>query len=136
IGAVTDDDYAGVLRISHANSAAVMNRHPRGAARGVEKGIEQRPVRDGVGAVAHRFGLAIRARDGAGVEVIAPDDDRRLQLTLAHHLVEGEAEAMAIAEPDPADARRQALELNAFASHAKPLMQSVIVRQHLTHLRV
>ena len=31
----------------------------------------------------HRLGLAIRAGDRAGVEVIAADDDRRLQLARA-----------------------------------------------------
>jgi hypothetical protein len=40
----------------------------------------------------------------------AADDDRRLQLAAGHHLVEGEADAVAVAEAEPADARRQALE--------------------------
>src|SRR5437870_7406731 len=33
-----------LLRVAHADAAAVMDRHPGGAARGVEEGIEQRPV--------------------------------------------------------------------------------------------
>ena len=56
--------------------------------------VEQRPVGDGVGAVGHRLGLAVRRRDRAGVEVVATDHDRRRQLPAAHHLVEAQPEAM------------------------------------------
>src|SRR5678815_5337876 len=48
-------------------------------------------VRDGVGAVQHRLGLAIRRRHRAGVEVIPPDHDGRLHLALAHEVVDREA---------------------------------------------
>jgi hypothetical protein len=44
------------------------------------------------------------------VEVVAADHDRRLELAVAHHLVEGQAELVAQAQADPADARGQALE--------------------------
>ena len=33
---------------------------------------------DSVGTIYHRFGFAVRRGDGAGIEVIATDDDRRL----------------------------------------------------------
>ena len=45
--------------------ATVMNGDPGGATGGIEQGVEQRPVRDGIRAVAHGFGLAIGARNGA-----------------------------------------------------------------------
>ena len=40
--------------------------------------------------------------------MIAADDDRRRDFAASHHLVEGEAEAVALAEADPADPRRKA----------------------------
>jgi hypothetical protein len=40
-----------VLRVAHADAAAVMQRHPGRAAGGVEQRVEQRPVGDGIGAV-------------------------------------------------------------------------------------
>ena len=68
-----------------------------------------------------RLGLATEPE----FEMIAPDHDRRLQLALRHHLVEREAEAMAVAEPDPADARRQALELDARLAMSSQLCRCV-----------
>ena len=55
-------------------------RSPSRARRRVEQRVEDRPVGDRVGAVFHAFGLAVRRRHRAGVEVVAADDDRRLQL--------------------------------------------------------
>ena len=46
---------------------------------------------------------------------------------LRDHLVEGEAEAMALAEPDPANACRQSLEGYPFARHVEPAVQVRIV---------
>src|SRR4051794_9047827 len=68
--------------------------------------------------------------------MVAADDDRRLELALPHHLVEGEAEFRAIAEPDPADARGQALELDSFARHVEPMDEVSVVRKDLLHLGV
>ena len=56
---VADDHESGVLRIAHADAAAVVERHPRRAADRVEQRVEDRPVADGIGAIAHRFGFAI-----------------------------------------------------------------------------
>ena len=50
-----------------------------------------------------------------------------------HHLVEGEAEAVALAEADPADARRQALEGDALARHVEPAVEVRIVGDQLLH---
>ena len=68
--------------------------------------------------------------------MIAADHDRRLQLARRHHLVEGEAEPVPVAEPDPADARRQALETDALARHVEPVVQMPVVRHQLLHLGV
>src|SRR3546814_6608095 len=106
-----------MLRIAHADAAAMVGRYPGGAGRGVEEGVEKRPVGNGVGSVLHSLGLAIGAGDRAAVEVVAADDDWRLQLASCHHLVEGEAEPVALAEAHPADPRREALERNALPRH-------------------
>ena len=89
LGAVGDDDHAGVLRITDPDAAAIVDRNPGRTGGAVEKGVQQRPVGNRVRAVAHRLGLAVRARHRAGVEVIAADDDRRLEFARRHHLVEG-----------------------------------------------
>src|SRR5207248_8068173 len=112
-GAVADDYLARVLRIAHADTAAMVERDPGGAARAVQERIEQRPVGNRIRAVAHRLGLAVRARHRAGIEMVAPDDERRLELAACHHLVECQSGPMSLAEPEPADARRQSLETNA-----------------------
>src|SRR5579863_131655 len=43
---------------------------------------------------------------------------------------------MTVAEPNPADARREALELDPLASHVEPVMQVAILRQQLAHALV
>ena len=43
---------------------------------------------------------------------------------------------MAVAQPDPADARRQALELDALPGHVEPVVQMRVVRHQLLHLGV
>src|SRR5688572_2492929 len=68
---VADDDHSGMLGVAHAHAAAVVDRHPRGAPGRREERVQQRPVGNGVRAVLHGFGLAVRARHRAGVEVIA-----------------------------------------------------------------
>src|SRR3546814_8319760 len=71
----------------------------------------------------HRLGLPVRRGDRAAVEVVAADHHRRLELSVADHFVEGESELIALTQADPADARGQALELNAFARHVEPVVQ-------------
>ncbi len=44
-------------------------------------------------------------------------------LAARHHLVEGEAEPMPLAQADPADARGQTLEADALARHVEPAVQ-------------
>ncbi len=106
-----------------------MDRHPGRAAGGVEQRIQQRPVRHRIGAVAHRFGLAVRTGDRAGIQVIAADDDRRLELATRHHLVERQPESVPVTQAHPADARRQALELDALARQGQPVMQVRVIGQ-------
>ena len=98
--------------------------------------FSRRPVGDRVRAVLHGLGFAIRRGDRAGVQVIAADDDGRLELAARHHVVEREAEPMAIAQAHPADARRQSLELDACLRHVEPVMQVLVVGQQLFHLRI
>ena len=129
--AVGDDHHAGVQRVADADAAAVVHRHPGRAGRGVQQGVQQRPVGDRVAAVAHAFGLAVGRRHRAGVEVIAADDDRRRDTTLAHQLVEPQPEARALAVAEPEDARRQSLERDALLRQPDPAAQRRVVGEHL-----
>src|SRR3546814_19364493 len=80
-----------MLREAHADTTAMVERHPGGAARRVEEGIEQRPVRNGVGAVLHGFRFPVGAGDGARVQLIAPDHDRALEFTDRESVVSGKS---------------------------------------------
>ena len=68
--------------------------------------------------------------------MIAADHNRRLELAPAHHLVEGKTEPMAITEADPANTRRQPLELDLLARHVEPVVQVGVIWQQLLHLGV
>ena len=109
-------------RVADAHAAAVVHRHPRRAGDGVEKGVEDRPVGDRIRAVAHGLRLTIRRCDGAGVEVVPSDHDRRLHLPLGDEAVEQQTRLGPLAVAEPADARRQSLERDALLRHADPAM--------------
>jgi hypothetical protein len=68
--------------------------------------------------------------------VVPPDHDGRFHFSLGHHLVEGEAEAMPVAQAHPADARRQALEFDARPGHVEPVVEVRVVRHELFHPRI
>ena len=96
---VGHDHEAGVLRVAHADAAAVVERHP-GRARGtIQQRIQDRPVRHGVGAVIHCLGFAVGRGDRARVEMVAADHDRRFQLAVGHHLVERQPQPVAVSRP-------------------------------------
>src|SRR4051794_41112850 len=63
--------------------------------------------------------------------MIASDDDRRGHLPLRDEPVEEQAGAMALAVPEPADARREALELDTLLRHADPAMERGVIREEL-----
>jgi len=65
--------------------------------------------------------------------VIATDDQRRLHLAGANQLVERQADLGAIAVAEPADARRQPLELDALAGELEPAAEIGVVRHDLEH---
>ena len=114
--AVADDHHAGVLRVAHADAAAVVERHPGRAAGGVEQRVEQRPVGDRV--ASRRASLRSRgwgwrpsrSRGGRGRSRSAPSARRCATISL-----KARPSAVAVAQADPADARRQALERDALA---------------------
>src|SRR4029450_2800515 len=65
--------------------------------------------------------------------MVAADDDRRRDFAVLHHFVEGEAEAVALAESDPANPRRQALEGDSCPGHVEPTVGGWIVGGQLLH---
>src|SRR5262249_60129963 len=68
--------------------------------------------------------------------MVAADDDRRLELTPRHHLVEGEPDLGAVAEAEPADAGRQALELDPLPRHVEPGVEMAVGGKQLLHLGI
>ena len=135
VGAVGDDDHARVDRVADADAAAVVDADPRRARGDVDERVEDRPVRDRVGAVAHRLGLPVRRRDGARVEVIAADHDGRLHRARPHELVDREPRLRAVAVAEPADPRGQPLECHPLGRELEPLLEERIVREQLPERR-
>jgi hypothetical protein len=131
VAAVGDGDEPGVLAVSHADAAAVMEAHPGGSAGDAGGEVEQSPVGDGIGAIEHGFGFAVGAGDGTGVEVIAADDDGGGDGSFAHHLVEEQAGLIALAIAEPADAGGQTLEGNLIGGEAEPFLQAEVVGEEL-----
>ena len=82
-------------------------------------------------AVFHAFGFAEGRRDGAAVEVIAADHDRRFDLAFLHQIVHRQAELGALAVAEPADARGQSLELDALAREIDPAAENAVLGEQL-----
>src|SRR3546814_1854019 len=72
----------------------------------------------------------------AVVGVVGSDDDQSFPFAAADQCVEGQAELVALAQADPADARGQALELDALARHVEPVMQVLVVGDQFLDLGV
>ena len=103
---ITDDDQSRMLRVAHPDSPAVMKGNPGCTAGRIHQRVQQRPVGDRIRAIAHGFCFPIRAGYGAAVKVIPADRYRRAQFTASDHFIESQAQLVALAQPDPADARR------------------------------
>src|SRR3954449_1813508 len=106
VGAVGERHLAGVQAAADVDAAPGVDRAPAPTRARVDERIEQRPVRDRVGAVGHRLGLAVGGRDRTGVEVVTADDDRLAHLSGADQLVEGQARRVPLAVAEPADSSR------------------------------
>src|ERR1051326_9060056 len=103
-----------------------MDRYPTGAAGGVEQSVEQRPVSHGVTAIFHALGFAIRRGDRAAVQMVTPDHDWRLDFAFLDQIIHGQAELRALAMTQPADARRQSLELDSLARQIDPAVEDAV----------
>src|SRR5205814_3452536 len=112
-----------------ADASAVMNALPGRAGCDVETRVQDRPVGDRVGAVAHRLRLANRRCNRAGVEVVAPDHDRRLDATAADELVDSQAGRGPAAVAEPADPSRQPLERDPLGSQRQPALEGAVLRE-------
>ncbi len=61
--------------------------------------------------------------------MVTTDNDRRFQLAAGDHLIEAQTGLHPFSVAQPADARRQSLELNLLARHFNPAKQVLIVRE-------
>src|SRR5580704_4064344 len=136
VRSIADDHHAGVLRISHADSTAVMEADPGCSAGRVQQRIEQRPIRYSVRTVLHRFGLAIRTGNRSGIQVIAADDNRGFELARLHHFIKRQTRTMTLAKPQPADPRRESLESDSLPRQFEPAMDALILGEKLLDLFV
>ena len=106
-----------------------MKRHPACPAGGVQQRIQNGPVSYGIRSVFHAFCFAIGRSDRSGVEVISADGDRRFQIAALHEFIDGFTHLSAFAVTEPANACRQALELDAIARQTQPAIQRLVVRK-------
>src|SRR5438270_6726676 len=63
--------------------------------------------------------------------MVAPDHDWRLDLAFLDQIIHGQPELRALAIAQPADARRQSLELDALARQIDPAIEDAVLREKL-----
>src|SRR5262245_42365970 len=86
--AIGHDHLPGMDAIANPYPTTVVNAHPGGPAHRIDEGVEQRPVGNGVGAIAHGFGLAVWARHRAAIQVVTANDNGCFNTSLGYHIVE------------------------------------------------
>ena len=129
--AVGDAHLTGVQRVPDPHTPAVVERDPCRPGGSVQERVQDRPVGDGIRAVRHALGLAERRRDRAGVEVVAPDDHRCADVPALHEVVQGAPEPGALALPQPADARGEALKRDALLREPDPAPDVLVLGEQL-----
>src|SRR5206468_12388046 len=84
---------------------------------------------DSVTAIEHAFSLAVRGCDRAGVEMIAADHDRCLDVAALHQFIDGDAKLGAFAVTEPANPRRQSLVMNSLLRQLHPARERLVFRK-------
>src|SRR4051812_34126290 len=97
--AVGHDHLSRVLAVADTHAAAVVHGHPGSAAHGVDEGVQDGPVGDGIAAVLHALGLAVGRGHAARIQVVAANHDGCAHFARAHHLVDHLAEVGTLAVP-------------------------------------
>src|SRR5262249_28806970 len=115
-------DLPSMQRVTNAHTATIVNGNPRCPRGCVQHRIQQRPVSNCIAAVSHALGLAEWRSNGAAVEVIAPNHDRRLDLSLLDQIIHRESELSPLAVPEPADSGWQSLKLDLLLSKFNPAL--------------
>src|SRR5437667_1117643 len=120
LGAVAHDQGARMGRIPDADAAAVVDCDQVRARRGVQERIQQRPVGDRVGSVAHPFRLAVGGGHRPRVKVVPRDDDRPAELARRYHAVDRSAKRRTLSEAEPAYAGGEAFPREVLLREADP----------------
>ena len=68
--------------------------------------------------------------------MVAANHNRRFQLATFHHGVKGQPGNVPLAQANPANARWQALKIDALGRHVQPAVQVLVGRKKLFHLGV
>ena len=68
--------------------------------------------------------------------MVTADHDGGAELARAHHFIESKTKPVPVAEADPADAGRQALEPDVLARLVQPIVQERIIRKQFAYLGV
>ncbi len=130
-GAVGHAHLAGVDGPADADPAAVVDAHPGRAGSRVDQRVQQRPVGDRVGAVGHPLGLPVGRGHRPAVEVVAAEHDRGLHVAPGDQLVEPDPGQVPLAVAEPADPRRQTLEVDLLLGHPDPPGQRLVIGEQV-----
>ena len=94
-GSIRNNHLPCMQRVADADSATVMERHPRRTARDIQQGIENCPIRNCIASIAHPFGFPEWRRNAASVEMIASDHYRSGQLSRCYEIIQRNAKTSA-----------------------------------------
>src|SRR5690554_1369991 len=120
VAAIGYHHHTGVDGVSHPYTATMMHRNPAGSVDGINEGIKNGPIGNGIAAILHGFSLPVGGGHRTTVQMIAANDNESLNLSLPHQLVDGQAKFNPFAIAQPANPRGQALEGDLFSSHLYP----------------
>ena len=119
-GSVGNDDHTGMYAVPHAYTAAVVQAHPTCTACCVYECIEYWPVGNCITSVQHCFCFAVGARNRAGVEMVASNNNRGFYFSGSYQFIKCKTCFFSFALPQPTNTCRQPLKRNFFICKINP----------------
>src|SRR5699024_5478617 len=118
---ICNNDHSSVQRISHSDSATMVDADPARATDTIDECIQYRPISDRIASILHRLCLSIGRSDGTGIQMVSANDDRSFQFPACHQLIDYFPKTRTFAVSEPTNACRQTLKTYFFSRHPNPI---------------
>ena len=104
-----------------------MHAHPSRASGSVQKGVQYRPVSNGITPVEHALSLSSRRRDASAIEMVPSNPNGSGKFSTCHHFIYQSPKLCSFSESEPAHSSRQPLEPHFLLSFTNPPREALVL---------